>query len=299
MSMLRNNFTPLLEKTLRAVYQDEFDLYPDVYPQVFNVLSSTKPKETDESVGGFGMVPPVGEGAAITYDITQMGYQKIYTHIKYGLGYKVSQELIDDDQYSKITKLTRSLANSARYTIEQKAADIFNYGFATSYSVGGDSKALFATNHPLKGGGTYANKPSTDVGLTGTSLQAAIVNMRLTPNDEGQIRRHMPKVLVVPTSLQFKAEELLNSTLSADTGNNNINSLKTTQNIKIVVWDYLTDQDAWFLMGDKHFLNFFWRKKMEQQMERDFDTDSLKHKLLMRFSLGFSDWRGTYGSSGG
>lgn len=296
MAMITTNFLSILETNLRTIFTDRFEAYPDTYTKVFNVMESTKAKEIDNSLGGLGIIPEVGELEPITYEDFEMGYEKEYRHIKYALGYVVSQELVEDDQYKKIIKRPKALANSAGYTVDRKCVDIFNYGSTTTYATGGDGKALFATDHPLKGGGTYANKPSTDVALTVSSLQAAIVNMRLTPDDKGNILSHTPKILLVPTSLANKAVELLNSKLLADTGNNNINSIAELENIVPVVWHTLTDQKNWFLLGKDHLLNFYWRKKFEQEMEKDFDAGGIKHKITGRFSVGFSDWRDTYGS---
>lgn len=296
MAMITTNFLSMLETNLRTIFTDRFEAYPDTYTKVFNVMKSTKAKEIDNSLGGLGIIPEVGELEPITYEDFEMGYEKEYRHIKYALGYVVSQELVEDDQYKKIIKRPKALANSAGYTVDRKCVDIFNYGFGTTYFTGGDGQALFSTAHPLKGGGTYANKPSTGAALTVSSLQAAIVNMRLTPDDKGNILSHTPKILLVPTSLANKAVELLNSKLLADTGNNNINSIAELENIVPIVWHTLTDQNNWFLLGKDHLLNFYWRKKFEQEMEKDFDTGGIKHKITGRFSVGASDWRDTYGS---
>lgn len=296
MAMITTNFLDMLETNLRTIYTDRFNAYPDTYTKVFNVMNSKKAKETDNSLGGLGIIPAVGELEAVTYEDFEMGYEKEYKHIKYSLGYVISEELIEDDQYRLMVKRPKALANSAGYTVDRKCVDIFNYGSGTTYAIGGDGKALFATNHPLKGGGTYANRPSTDVALTVSSLQAAIVNMRLTPDDKGNILSHTPKILLVPTSLSNKAVELLNSKLLADTGNNNINSIAELENIVPVIWHTLTDQNNWFLLGEEHLLNFFWRKRFESEMKKDFETGGIKHKITGRFSVGFSDWRDTYGS---
>jgi len=299
MSTFRENMADLIVAGFRTILFEKFKSYPEEHKEIFNILTSKKAEEKDSAVSGFGTMPVKKEGAPIGYDDPVQGWDVAYTHVAYGLGFRVTKEMWEDDQYNKIKKMPLALAKSARHTIEQVCANIFNYGFVTTYNSGGDGKALFATDHPLSGGGTYGNEPDVAADLTVSSLRAAIQNIEETLDDRGKILAIKPKKLVVPNALQWTARELLGSKLKPYTADNEKNAF-LDNDLNYFVWHYLTDDDAWFLLGDKedHELNFFWRQKLETEHDSDFDTGSLKFKGTMRFSVKWSDWRGTYGSPG-
>ncbi|MCE1247443.1 MAG: Mu-like prophage major head subunit gpT family protein [Firmicutes bacterium] len=299
MTTSRSNLPDLLADGLRTVLFEKYNSYPEEYRRIYNIHDSKKQAEKDSALSGLGAMPSKSEGASVSYANPLQGYDITYTHTTYGLGFRVTQEMMDDDQYGKIKKMPRALARSARHTVEQTAANIFNYGFSTTYNSGGDSKALFATDHPLTGGGSYANTPSVPADLSVSSLQAAIQNMEETVDDNGLLLAIKPKLLVVPPALKWTAREMLDSTLKPYTSDNEANAF-LDEDLAYFVWHYLTDDDAWFLLSDKdeHELNFFWRKKLATENETDFDTGDLKFKATMRFSVKWTDWRGTYGSPG-
>lgn len=288
-----------LSRGMRTILFNKYFNYPDEYSQVFNVYDSDKKEEVDSSISGFGLMPVKTEGQSITYDDPIQGYDVTYSHVTYGLGFRVTKEMYEDDLYDKIRKMPKALAKSARATVEQAAANIFNYGFVTTYNSGGDAKALFATDHPLTGGGTAGNTPAVAADLTVSSLQAAITAMEETTDDRGLLLAVKPKLLVVPSELKWTARELLESKQKPGSEYNDINAL-AGDDLSYMVWHYLTDPDAWFLLADKddNELNFFWRERLKTQSEVDFDTNDIKFKATMRFSVKWSDWRGTYGSPG-
>lgn len=299
MTTTRDNNPDLIANGLRAILFEKFKDRPEEYRQIFNIHESKKKEEKDSAISGFGIMPIKQEGVGILYDDPIQGYDITYTHVTYGLGFRVTQEMWEDDQYGKIKKMPQALARSARHTIEQTCANIFNNGFVTTYNSGGDAKALFATDHPLSGGGTYGNRPSVAADLSVSSLQAAIQSMEETPDDRGLILAIKPKILVVPPALKWTARELLDSENKPYTGDNEKNAF-LDEDLNYFVWHYLTDDDAWFLLSDKddHELNFFWRRKLDTEHDGDFDTGDLKFKATMRFSVKWTDWRGTYGSPG-
>lgn len=300
MTTNRAMFPDLLAEGLNELIQMKYKHYPKQFERFFNMKTSKKQKETDSSVSGFGVFSAKNEGSSISYEDPLQGYDVSYTHITYAKGFRVTEEMYDDDLYGAMEKMAVALGMSARQTVEIEAAKIFNYGFATTIFTGGDAKALFATDHPLTGGGTYQNKPTTDADLSMTSLQAAIQNMEDCTDDKGLLLAIKPKLLVVPSELKWTARELLGSDQKPYTANNEINALMD-EGLTYSVWNYLTDSDAWFLLADKseHNLKFFWRKQFVSEDEDDFDTGDHKFKGTMRFKCGFSDWRGAYGTSGG
>jgi len=299
MTTFRSNMSNLVADGLRTILFDKYNSRPKEYTKIFNIYSSKKKQEKDSAVSGFGLMPEKNEGQSIIYDDPVQGYDVTYTHITYGMGFRVTREMWEDDQYGKIKKMPRALARSAHHTVEQECANIFNYGFVTTYNSGGDAKALFATDHTLTGGGALGNEPDVSADLTVSSLQAAIKAMEEKTDDRGLLLAVKPRLLVVPPALKWTARELLGSKLKPYTADNEINAFED-EDLLYSVWHYLTDDDAWFLLADKddHELNFFWRRKLDSSHDGDFDTEDLKFKATMRFSVKWSDWRGAYGSPG-
>lgn len=299
MTTFRSNLVDEVSDGLRAVLFQKYNSYPEEYKKIFNVHESEKREEKDSALSGFGIMPVKQEGQPVMYDDPIQGFSVTYSHVTYGLGFRVTAEMCEDDQYGKIKKMPLALAKSARHTVEQTAANIFNYGFVDTYNKGGDGKALFAADHPLTGGGAIANKPAIPADLTVSSLQQALLAMEETTDDRGLLLAIKPKLLVVPPELKWTARELLGSRQKPYTADNELNAF-LDDDLTYFVWHYLTDDDAWFLLADKddHELNFFWRKKLDTESDEDFDTGDIKFKAVMRFSAKWSDWRGIYGSPG-
>ena len=297
----RSDFTPLLAEGLRDIFFEKFNSRPWEYKQVFKILNSKKAYEEDYDMTGFGVVPIKPEGQAIAYDNPIGGETKRHTHVSYGLGFRITKEMKDDELYGQMNKMPKAMARSARTTIEQTAANVLNYGFVTTKHTGRDGKALFATDHPLLGGGEQSNRAATPSELSMTSLQAAVTAMEATTDDRGHLLAIKPKRLVVPSVLRWTARELLlpRATEKPDTANRDINSL-LEEDLSFFVYHYLTSSTAWFLLApeDDHEILFFWRKQPTTDSDDDFDTGDTKIKLFMRFVPGFSDYKGAYGNAG-
>lgn len=288
---------------LRALTMNAFGEYPDEYSQIFNVETSDRSIEQFSEVTDFGLLRELSEGGPMQYDAPIEGFNKTYRHRKFGLGYKVTQEAIDDDKFRIIKGLASGLGVSAKETIEIEAALVVNRGFDSSYT-GPDGKTLFATDHPNVGGGSQSNRPTVAVDLDVSSLEVALTAFRNFTDQRGKKKRVVPTKLVVPGALEFAASKLLGGTMQSDTANHTINAFKKRPGMKAfedyMVWNYLTDPDAWFIFAQpsKLGLRFFWRKKFKTESERDFDTDSVKTAGRMRLSVGWDQWLGTYGSPG-
>ena len=291
----RSDFSSLLFPGVHKHIFDEQKRRDEQYSKIFNKMTSNRQFEDDYTLAGFGAMPQKSEGTAVIYDEAEQGYTKRYTHITYGMGFRATQELQEDDLYSKVAKFAKGLGRSALHTVETTSANVFNTGFTAAD--GGDGKELFATDHPLVGGGTAANEPAVAVDLSQTALQDALIEMEDTVDDRGLPLRIEARKLVVPNALRFTASEILKSGQKLDSDHNNFNALQDVD-LKWMIWHYLTDTDAWFLVGDIHNVNFFWRRPPQLTSGMDFDTDDAKFKLTQRFSVGYSDWRGVYGSPG-
>jgi hypothetical protein len=244
-------------------------------------------------------MPEKAEGVAAVYDAILPGISKTYTHKTYALGYELTEEAIEDNQRTTDTfnKLPQALTRSAIETVETTSFNEFNNGFTTT---GFDGKTLFATDHPNLDGSSQANRPSVDADLSVTSLTAGLTAMEKFVNEKSLKRPSKAKMLLVPSDLWNVAEELLGSEYKPYVANNEVNALKA-KDLQYMVGRYLTDTDAWFLLSGKedHKLKFFWRVRLGAlKRGTDFDSTNLKHLARMRFSVGYSHWMGTYGSSG-
>jgi len=290
----RSNFADILEPGLREIYFQHLSQIPTMYDKIFRVNSSSKQTETDTSVFGFGKLVKTTEGAPITYEDPLQGYDVTYTHEKRTKGFKVTRELVEDDQYNVINRMPKELATATARTVESDAADIFDNAFTSG--TGGDGSYLCADSHAREDGGTAQDNKETH-GLDETYLETALLAMRKTLDGKGQRVLIQPDTLLVPSDLEKEAIVLLQSTGRTATNYNEINPYQGRLNL--MVWDFLDDTQAWFILDSGvHQLNFFWRVRPEFSQDESFDTDAALYKVRCRYDVGFSDWRGVYGSTG-
>jgi len=287
-----NEITPVTSEVLF----DEYNRRPTEYSRLYNVFDSGRNFEVDSQIEGFGSMPEKAEGAAVSFDSAKEGYQTTYNHTSYGMGFRITKEMRQDDLSDKIMKLPKQLGTSAHNTVETTASNLFNNGFSTV--TGGDSKALFVTDHPSKSGLTTLNNTlATAADLSATSLKDALIDFEDTLDARGLPLLQNAQTLVVPNQLRWTAQELLKSRQKPGSADNDFNPLSEAD-LSWMVYHYLTDNDAWFLIGDNHFLKFFWRQKLAFDSTVDFETEDAKFKATMRYSHGHSDWRGVYGVPG-
>jgi phage major head subunit gpT-like protein len=297
--LTRSQAADLLEPGLREVYDDAFQEEALVYPSIFNVLSSSKQDETDSGFTGFKLHTVKTENASLDYDDPIQMYDVTYVHDEYALGFKVSEVLWEDDQYNVIKRKAAQLCRSARRTQETSAANVFNNAF-TSTVLGGDAQELVSTTHPRSdGGSSQSNASATGITLTDTNLETARIASRQQLDDRGMIIQVMPDLLVVPVDLEKTAEILIGSSLRPGTADNDLNFYQ--RKFQVVPWEYLTTNNTmWFLIDkSQHKINWFWRVRNQFKNDSAFDTGALLFKSRMRYSVGFSDWRGVWGSLGG
>lgn len=285
---------------MRAFWGRQYSEHPQEWSQIFDTESSEKAYEEDAEVTGFGLAPIKTQGGAVSYDTETQGQTKRYTHVTYALGYIVTRDEMDDNLYEVVSKRRiKALAFSIRQTEEIVGANVLNRAFNSSYT-GGDSKELCATDHPTVDG-TQSNELATAADLSEASLEDLIIQIMEAKNSRGLRISLMPKKLIVPPALAFDAERILNSTLQSGTANNDTNAVKSMGLIKggAVVNHYLTDADAWFLQTNApNGLTRFNRRATEFRQDNDFDTENAKAKSSVRFSVGWTDWRGMFGTPG-
>jgi len=302
MAESRPKWVMALDPNFRAIFNETEENFQSMYDKIFHVMNSTKAFEKDVALSGIGQLEEVPELGAIPYEDAVPGWEVTYVHRKFAKGRMVSQEMIDDEKFNMIQKLPKSLALSKMRTREQMAADVFNYGFTAGGGglapfTGGDAKALFATDHVNRQGNVVQSNKITTA-LSQTSLQAVITAMKTRRDSKNQIIHFNPDTLLVPTALEFTARVILETTQVIGNANNDINPIKGALNL--VVWPYLTSTTAWFVLDmQAHELNFFNRKdEGVKGPVYDFDNEAAKWKAVARWSAGFSDWMGVYGSVG-
>jgi phage major head subunit gpT-like protein len=294
----KSNFGDLLEPGLREIYDNRYAEIPSVFPQLLTVNNSDKQSEKDSAISGFGYFDETTEGGSVVYEDPVQMYDVTYTHKKYTKGFKVSEEMYDDDLYRIINRKPGQLALAARRTAEYHAADLFNDAFDTTVK-GGDGKHLCSTLHPrADGGSVQSNKAAAGSTLGDTNLYNAIVAFEGQLDDKGMKIATEPNILLVGRTLKKTATVLTQSGGLVQTDYNDMNYSKTL-GLKVVSWHYITSTTAWWLIDTSvALLNWFWRKQPEFAQDNSFDTGMALFKTSMRFSKGFSDWRGVWGSEG-
>jgi len=300
--MTTASFAKALWPGVRKWYGMAYNEYKPQWPAIFKKYNSTKAFEEEVGVTGFGLAQVKTEGGSITYDDMEQGFTTRYTHVTYGIGFIVTREMFDDNQYAEIgLRRATALAYSMRQTKEIVCANVLNRAFSNSYT-GTGSKELCATDHPYKSGGTWANEPTVAADLSEAALEQACIDIADFRNDRGLLIKVLPTKLIIPPALEFEAARILKSIQQPGNANNDINAIRVLGKIRegYVVNNYLTDSDAWFLLTDiPDGLKLFERRADAFATDNDFDTENAKFKATMRFSVGWTDPRGIYGTPGG
>jgi len=286
---------------LNALFGMEYARYGEEHKEIYETETSERSFEEETKLSGFSAAPVKNEGSAIAYDNAQEAWTTRYTHETIALGFSITEEAIEDNLYDSLSsRYTKSLARAMAYTKQVKAAAVLNNGFSSSYP-GGDGVALFSTAHPLISGGTNSNTPSTQVDLNETSLEAAVIQIAAWTDERGLLIAAKPVKMIVPPNLMFVAKRLLDTELRVSTADNDINAIKQMGAIPggYAVNHFLTDTNAWFLTTDvPNGLKHFVRSPLANSMDGDFDTGNVRYKARERYSFGWSDPLGMWGSSG-
>ena len=286
---------------LNALFGLEYATYGQEHKEIYETESSERSFEEETKLSGFSAAPVKNEGSAIAYDNAQEAWTARYNHETIALGFSLTEEAIEDNLYDSLSaRYTKGLARAMAYTKQVKAAAVLNNGFTSGYN-GGDGTTLFSAQHPLVSGGYNSNIPSTPADLNETSLEAAVIQIAAWVDERGLLIAAKPKKLVVPPALQFVATRLLETELRVGTNDNDINAIKNNGSVSegYAINHFLTDTNAWFLTTDvpngmKHFV----RTPLSNSMDGDFDTGNVRYKSRERYSFGWSDPLGMYGSQG-
>ena len=287
---------------LNALFGLQYATYGEEHKEIYETEKSERSFEEETKLSGFSAAPVKNEGSAIAYDNAQEAFTASYNHETIALGFSITEEAVEDNLYDSLSaRYTKGLARAMAYTKQVKAASILNNGFTGGVYAGGDGVALFSTAHPLVSGGTNSNRPSTNSDLNETSLENAVIQIAAWTDERGLLIAAKPRKLVVPPALQFVATRLLETNLRVGTADNDINALKNNGSIPegYTINHYLTDTNAWFLCTDvPNGLKHFERMALTTGMDGDFDTGNVRYKARERYSFGFSDPLGVFGSPG-
>jgi len=300
MAISRAQLVKELEPGLNALFGLEYKNYANEHAAIFDTENSDRAFEEEVMLSGFANAGVKPEGSAVNYDAAQETFTARYTHETLALAFSITEEAIEDNLYDRLaSRYTKALARSMANAKQVKAANVLNRAFNSSYT-GGDGLELCSTAHVIVSG-TEQNELSTAADLNETSLEQAMIDIAALTDERGLKIAAQGRKMVVPSALQFTAERLLKSVGRTGTADNDISAVVSMNVIPqgYVVNHYLTDTDAWFIKTDvPNGLKHFVRAPIKTAMEGDFDSGNVRYKARERYSFGWSDWRGVFGSPG-
>jgi len=299
------NFPFLLAPGFRKFFFDSYKATPEQYMKIANVKKSERAYEEDAELIGIAQMTAKAEGTPIIFQTPAQGGKVRYTHVAFGAGFRVTEEMWEDDLYGQMVKMPKQLGKAGRIVREVRFFNLLNLGFTTVFGFpkNGVNETLFNTAHTLLGGGTLANRSATDMDLAIASLEAAVLLFDNLVDEMGYPVDVVAKWLICPPNLKQVGRELLGSEFRPDSNVNAINPIR--QDGLMMAFPngcrYLTNSNSWFLTADKgeHDLQFVERRALRFYTGEDFDTGDAKYKGTQRFSVGVGEWRGTFGSLGG
>ena len=297
------SFSKLLYPGLNKIFGETYTQYGTEYDKIFDKYTSTRAYEEDLGVSMFGLAKVKPEAAPIEYDTAQQGFLHRYKHVVYGLGFTVTREMQEDNQYSEpAIKNAKAIAWSMRETKEQIAANLINRAFAGAGNpVYGDGKTMIASDHPNVAGGTQSNQLAVASDLSEAALEQAVIDISMLTDDRGKLIALQPKQLIIPPQLQFEAKRILGADMRPGTDTNDINALKSMGMFQsgVTLMHRLSDPDACFIKTNApDGLKYFERRAPQFETDNEFDTENAKFKATERYSMGITDWRAIYGSAG-
>jgi hypothetical protein len=303
MAISRAQLVKELEPGLNALFGMEYSRYENEHAEIFSTESSDRAFEEEVMLTGFGAAPTKSEGAGVSYDSAQESFTARYQHETIAMAFALTEEAIEDNLYDRLSaRYTKALARSMAHTKQVKAASVLNNAFNTSGSYnGGDGVSLCNAAHPTALGASFSNTPAVAADLNETSLEQGIIDIASFTDERGLKVAVQARKMIIPKELQFTAERLMKTTLRTATADNDINAIRSMGMVPegYAVNHFLTDSDAWFLLTDApNGLKMFNRSPVKTAFEGDFDTGNVRYKARERYSFGWSDPRGIYGSAG-
>ena len=300
MAISRSQLVKELEPGLNALFGLEYKRYENEHEQIFDKETSDRAFEEEVMLSGFGNAAVKAEGSGVSYDQAQETFTARYTHNTIALAFAITEEAIEDNLYDRLaSRYTKALARSMANTKQVYAANVLNNAFNTNF-LGGDGVVLCSTSHPTLAG-TFSNTLATAADLNETSLEQALIDIAAFTDERGLKIAAQGLKLIIPSALQFTADRLMKSAGRVGTSDNDINAIKDMGMVPqgYTVNHFLTDSDAFFIKTDApNGLKYFERAPIKTSMEGDFETGNVRYKARERYSFGWSDPRGIYGTAG-
>lgn len=301
----RSQYSDFFGSSMLPVLEDVFRASIEMHPSRRDLLFRVEPTSRDISqyseMHDLPLFSQIEEGASYSFNRSKQGASKTFVIVKYGRGFSISEEMVEDGKFNEIQSMVKHLGRAAKESQEISAMSIFNNAFDSELSA--DGQYVFDTDHSLPSGGTFRNKPSVDVDLSPTALDAALADFETQfVGDSGIIYRMQPKVLLVTPASKRYARELVGSELKADTAENNLNPFREDM-LQVVSSPHLTDSDAWFLLAEPEMTGLVIKERAPIQTkaagpDAGFITDSILYKARYREDLGVTHPYGIYGSAG-
>lgn len=299
MVMVTGGFSNLVAPGFRKVVFETYKERATEGDKLVNMSTSGRAYEEDFPIAGFGTLLTKPQGGSITYQDAQQGTIKRYTWTTYALGFRITEEMMEDDLYGVMgNKMSRALGRSARNNFEVITHAPYNSAFDTGVNGFVSGEALCDTSHANIKGGTQSNRPSTDVDIDLIPLQAALEHFHALDDESGLPVVFIPKLVVHSIGDHWIVNQLLRSANLPGGDLNDINQV-AREGLSPHLSHFLTDPDAWFVLAGNHDVNYFDRRKAKFSNTDDFDTGDAKFKLTRRNGSGFGGYRGVYGTRGG
>jgi len=305
MATFRNLMPELLETRLKTVYFNNYNLIAPLFSQVANITGSSKAFEDTVRVAGLGALALKPEGTPISYDDPVQGTRKRVVHETYALGFRVTMEMMDDEQYNVIDRMPADLGDATREHKEILFWGIFNDAFdGNTYTDADGATALCASHTLLKStgaaGAAFENQLNPGVALSVSGMEAMLDKFKLTPNESGRYIQISPSTLLVHTENSHLAHQLLNTEKEPFTADNQVSTVNSSRTgISPLEVPYLTDTDAWFFVAPKNQHTFTWYNRMGVAFSnsKDSQTKDALFDVMYRASVTWDDWRGVVGSA--
>lgn len=299
MGVITRGLTPkFMRPGLNKIFGDAYAQLPDQWSNLYEHNTSKLNYEEDQQLVTMGLAQVKAEGASIAYDDVKQGYPARYNHTVYGLGFIITEEQVEDNLYLSVAEIkTKGLAYSMAVTKNYNGANIFNYAVDGAH-LGGDGKSLLATDHPTESG-NMSNMLAVSADLSETSLEDILIQLQDTRDARNKKMALRETALLIPLQLQFEAERILKNPQRPDTAERDINAMYSQGRFAegIYINNFLTDPNMWFVLTTcPNSLRYFERSAINFSDDNDFDTDNMKFKVKERYSFGWSDWRGVFGS---
>jgi len=285
---------PELEATILA----KAESYPSMIPILYNLETTDTDIYQTTTLSGLQNPSLKNEGAPVSFQALQPGYDNTITVDTYATGYRISKEMVRDGKFNYIQRATESFAKGQYEVKEIAAASLLTGGFTDT---GPDGVSLFNTAHPLENSGATGSNLGTAAALSITSFRALRNIMQDTVNEQGQRVVYSMAYLVVGQALQDTAKEIVKSMYNPENANNAINTVyESVQLLPGGYWNYLNSDTNFFIISQKNEHSLTWLDRQPLEVTSDYDKHAFAHEIIgdTRWARDYGSWRGVVGNAG-